>query len=248
MKKFFVLFFNELKKLFIMTCSYPLNVVVNILTAMGISIASLCGINMLVEDLSQFYCLLFMPIVIGCVSSYSNSYKFDTMIGVIEQISNCKYGLHNILFVRYCVDCVLSLFSTFFLIMVAKIIFSMDINIMLIIISILILFVGCYFIGLVLFGIIMVFRKIDSIFSFINIIITGAVLYVMVIGISNVTKALYVVPFFYMIVIPSIPFQYATFVDLLMILINAMFSNIFAYYIYKKLFEKARELGTIGQY
>lgn len=250
MKGFVRLYKSELVKMFRMTKSYPLNAVVSLVTFLGISIAVLLFVSVFFEDSIEFYCLLFSPMIIGCVSSVSNSYKFDTMIGVVEQIASSDYGLNKVLFARYSIDCTMSIIPTVFLLLLIKVFFSAKINLLFVLVSILGLFIGCYFLGLILYGLALAYRKIDSIYGIVNIIIASSMLSVMTTGIEDVPKHIFLIPFFYVVALPSFPFssENITVFTLVMITVNAILSNIAAYYIYKKLFNKARKNGTIGQY
>lgn len=250
MKDFFILCKNEIKKLVQMTVSYPLNIAISVITFVGISIAVLFGISSIFHDSLNFYSLLFSPLVFGCISSMSNSYKFDTMIGAVEQVANSRFGLHKVLFARYCIDCVISIVPTAALMLITSLIFDYSLSILWLLLTFVVMFAECYFLGIILLGLVLVFRKVDSVFTIINLVITSSMLAAMVKGVDHLSPLLYIIPFSNIAIMPAFPFSSdrISASSVIMLILNIILSSIMAYFIYHKLYRKSLKLGTIGQY
>lgn len=250
MKEFFALCRKELKKLYQMTISYPLNIIISIMSFVAISVVLLFGMSSIFNDSFQFYSLLFSPVVIGCVSSMSNSYKFDTMIGAVEQIANSRFGLHKVLFARYCIDFMVSILPSIALMIITRFFFSFPFNLVLTLITFVVLFVECYFLGIILLGLVLVYRKVDSIFSIVNFLLSASMLAVLLVGVNNIPLISYFIPFSNIAVFPAIPFsqENVSALSVVMLILNIIASSFVAFIVYKKLYKKSLKLGTIGQY
>lgn len=250
MKDFLILCKNEIRKMLQMTVSYPLNIAISVLTFIGITVAVLFGISSIFHDSLNFYSLLFSPLAVGCISSMSNSYKFDTMIGAVDQVANSRFGLHKVLFARYCIDCVLSIIPTAALMIITSLVFDFSLNIMWLCLTFAVLYAECYFLGIILLGLVLVFRKVDSVFTILNLVITSSMLAALVKGVDHLSPLLYLIPFSNIAIMPAFPFSSGQIPasSVFMLVLNIVFSSAIAYFIYQKLYKKSLKLGTIGQY
>ncbi len=249
-KGLFVLLRCESLKLWRMTMSYPLNAVVGLGSIIVIAALGMFGISAVFEDTQYFYCLLFAPILTNSIASISNSYKFDTMIGAIDQVATSTFGLRRVFFARYCLDYVISVLPTVLLLVMGSFIMDITVNVLYSLLTIVLIFFSGYYIGLLLYGLVIVYKKIDSISGALNAIIIALAILISVIGVEKLDFWVYLVPFSSYMILPSLPFN-AGFSNCLtfgLFLGNLTFSCLIAKISYAKLYDTARNLGTIGQY
>lgn len=244
------LIFTEIKKNINMLKSYKVNFYITIFVFIGTSIIGAMCIKQFFFKPLNFFSLLMVPIITSGCNSFSNSYKFDTMIGVIEQIWNSTYGIFRILLARYCVDFIMSISPTIFLIILGKHFFSFHVHIIMLIIVLAVLFISCASISLLLLGIILIYRNISSIEAIMNFLVPLLLIIVMVAGLDRIPYFIMLLPFSSIFILPSLPFlsELPNMYLIITIVVNSFISVFLSIIIFKHCYIVCRKIGTIGLY
>lgn len=241
---------NEVYKNMKMFFSYPINAIGQIILFFLGSTLILLSLRLIFSDSITFYNFLFLPIISSSISSLSNSYKFDNLIGVTDQLYSSKAGLEKIYFTRYCIEFLFLIIPTILLIMLARGFFYFEFKLLTFIGTLIILFFGCYFLGKALLGLNFLYRNVESITQIINILISGLFLLLIFQSHTVFDWYIFLIPFLFLVYVPSLPFGIlnANIGVLLLLIANFSLSCTLTYFVYKKIFFLSKKRGTIGLY
>lgn len=241
---------SEMKKNYKMITSYPLNAVITIIISLIIIVILLISAERFIENVYDFYGMFFLPMISTSVNFLHNQYKFDTLIGVTDQIITSKIGMEKTYLVRYLLESFLSFISSVFLISLGKLVYGFHVSFPWFIISFILITFYSFYLSKFLLGLTLLNRNIDSVNYIVNIIISLAMVGVSVIGFNNIHPSLFFIPFASLVTLPYFPFEINnhSFGFLFVLLINVIFYSSLTEYFYQKLFNKSLREGSIGQY
>lgn len=253
LNKYFRLFKIEIYKNFKESMAYPLEFILNTLIFLTVFTAIMFGINK-IGDKSQILSFSLVPIITTVVIIGAQGIRTDIQIGVFEQIYNSYYSLPELIITRTLVSVLFTLPIWFVMIFIANIIFcSANLNILFLIIDLLLVIITGISLSMILVGLLLMFKKLDSIFNILNILL------IIEVGLPFLTltditqKIIYiVVPFSGAIAcIQSITNKSIDFNSnniLLISILNTIIYSVLSVILYKYFYNKTKKKGALGAY
>lgn len=253
LKKYFRLLKIEIYKNFKDSMAYPLEFVLNTLIFIAVFTAIMFGINK-IGDKSQILSFSLVPIITTVVIIGAQGIRTDIQIGVFEQIYNSYYSLPELVITRTLVSIVFTLPIWFVMLFIANSIFcSVNLSILFLIVNLLLVIVTGISLSMILIGLLLRFKKLDSIFNILNILL------IIEVGLPFLTlteitqKIIYViVPFSGIIAcIQSISSTAATFNSnniLLVSILNTVIYVVLSMILYRYFYNETKKKGALGVY
>ncbi|MDR3596031.1 hypothetical protein [Clostridium sp.] len=253
LKRYFRLLKIEVYKNFKDSMAYPLEFILNTLIFITVFTAIMFGINK-IGDKSQILSFSLVPIITTVVIVGAQSIRTDIQIGVFEQIYNSCYSIPELIIIRTLVSILFTLPIWFVMIFIANSIFcSVNLSVLFLITNLVLVIVTGISLSMILVGLLLRFKKLDSIFNILNILLIIEV-GLPFLALTEVTqKIIYmIVPFSGTIAcMQSFLNKAATFNFnniLLISILNTLIYAILSIILYRYFYNETKKNGTLGVY
>lgn len=248
----FSLFSAELRRSMKLMKTYPLDTVNSIISFMIMSVVFMVGINA-VGDSSQVFGVIFFPVMLNLISGPGASIRGDIELGVFEQVYISRYSLIRTAIIRTLISGLTSLVGSALIALIMHLFFlPIQIPVLWLVTVFLVFSVQSIAAGVIMAGITLRWRKVETLLNFLNILI----MIELVLPLSSVATLGYVpmagVPFYAVVVLYQQLIAGYGFAQLLPTLICAGINTAVliaaGYFIYHSSMLSAKKNGTLGQY
>jgi ABC-2 type transport system permease protein len=236
----------EIRKSLQFLKSYPLDFIGSSFSFILVILAIIFGVYKLgykgnVVDLVVF------PMALSLSGTPSSSLREDIAIGTFEQVFNSSYDIAEVLLCRSLVTFILSLPMTFIILLLAKMLIDSSINLFSFSLIILFTLINGISVGMVLAGLVIVYRKIDSLFNLMYLALLFEFVFISTRSLSLYKVIITILIPFGSIILVGLGKNLSNMIYLAAVL-NTLIWIFLSYTLYTVMYNYSRKSGKLGWY